>query len=64
MLIPAPVHSASDIIIVPKSLDGQLCSTGFIVIRPDSFENAVLLYAILKSDMVQKQFFHLQSGIN
>ncbi len=64
VLIPAPVHSASGIIIVPKNLDGQLCSTGFIVIRPDSFEDAVLLYAILKSDMVQKQFFHLQSGIN
>jgi len=64
VLIPAPVHSASGIIIVPKEFDGQLCSTGFIVIRPKDYDEAVLLYAILKSNIVQKQFFHLQSGIN
>ena len=64
ILIPAPVHSASGIVIVPKEYDGQLCSTGFIVIRPKDYEEAILLYAILKSDIAQKQFFHLQSGIN
>jgi len=64
ILIPAPVHSASGIVIVPKEYDGQLCSTGFIVIRPKDLEETILLYAILKSETVQKQFFHLQSGIN
>jgi type I restriction enzyme M protein len=64
ILIPAPVHSASGIIIVPKEFDGQLCSTGFIVIRPKDHKETILLYAILKSEIVQKQFFHLQSGIN
>ncbi len=64
ILIPAPVHSASGIVIIPKEFDGQLCSTGFIVIRPKDREEMILLYAILKSDIVQKQFFHLQSGIN
>lgn len=64
ILIPSPVHSASGIIIVPKELDEQLCSTGFIVIRPENPQEMILLYTILKSDIVQKQFFHLQSGIN
>ncbi len=64
ILIPAPVHSASGIIIIPKEFDGHLCSNGFIVIRPKDYNEAVLLYTILKSDLVQKQFFHLQSGIN
>jgi type I restriction enzyme M protein len=70
ILIPAPVHSASGIIIIPKEFDGKefngnlLCSNGFIVIRPKDYSEAVLLYTILKSDLLQKQFFHLQSGIN
>lgn len=64
VLIPAPVNSASGIIIVPKELEGELCSNGFIVIRPTNYDEAVLLYTIFKSDIVQKQFFHLQSGIN
>lgn len=64
ILIPSPVHSASGIIIIPKEYDNQLCSNGFIVIRPSDYDEAVLLYTILKSDFIQKQFFHLQSGIN
>jgi len=64
ILIPSPVHSASGIIIIPKEYDGQLCSNGFIVIRPKDYNEAVLIYTILKSDLLQKQFFHLQSGIN
>lgn len=64
ILIPAPVHSASGIIIIPKEYDGQLCSNGFIVIRPKDYDEAVLFYTILKSDFLQKQFFYLQSGIN
>lgn len=64
ILIPSPVHSASGIIIIPKEFDGCLCSNGFIVIRPKDYDEAVLIFTILKSDIVQKQFFHLQSGIN
>ncbi|MBI4159249.1 N-6 DNA methylase [Candidatus Woesearchaeota archaeon] len=64
ILIPAPVHSASGIIIIPKEYEGQLCSNGFIVIRPKDYSEAVLIYTILKSEFLQKQFFHLQSGIN
>lgn len=64
ILIPAPVHSASGIIIIPKEYENQLCSNGFIVIRPKDYNEAILIYTILKSDLLQKQFFHLQSGIN
>jgi len=64
ILIPSPVHSASGIILVPKEYDGQLCSNGFIVIRPTNHDEAILLFTILRSNFFQKQFFHLQSGIN
>ena len=48
--------------IVPESLDGQLASTGFIVIRPEDYDEACLLYSIFKSDLIQKQFLRICSG--
>lgn len=62
ILLPRPIGSAEGIIIVPKEYDGQLCSTGFIQIRPTNYDNAVLLWSILKSQVVQEQLFYLQSG--
>ena len=62
ILIPKPIGSNDKITIVPKELDGQLCSTGFIVLRTGDYDKACLITAILKSEIVQKQFFYLQSG--
>lgn len=62
ILIPRPVGSTEGIVIVPKEFNKQLCSTGFILIRPKDHDEAVLLWTILKSDLVQRQFFYLQSG--
>ena len=62
ILLPRPIGSTEGIIIVPKKYDGQLASTGFIQIRPKNHDEAVLLWAILKSRAVQEQLFYLQSG--
>jgi len=62
ILIPCPIGSTEGIVKVPKEFDGQLCSTGFIIIRPNSEEEALLLWAIMKSNLVQEQFFYNQSG--
>jgi len=62
ILLPRPIGSTEGIIIVPKKYDGQLASTGFIQIRPKNHDEAVLLWAILKSSAVQEQLFYLQSG--
>lgn len=62
VIIPRPIGSTEAIAIVTEEFDKDLCSTGFIAIRARDFNEAVLLWAILKSDLVQKQFFHLQSG--
>lgn len=62
ILLPRPTLSTEKIAIVPKDFDGQLCSTGFIVIRPKDFDDACLKTAILKSPIVQRQLFLMQSG--
>ena len=62
VLIPTPIGSTKGICIVPKELEGQICSTGFIIIETKSFDEALLLFGILKSNIVQKQFYHYQSG--
>ena len=62
VLLPRPIGSTDGVVIVPEQYDGQICSTGFIVIRPKDRKEALLLWAILKSEIVQRQFFFLQSG--
>jgi len=62
ILLPRPIGSTEEIAIVSEEYNNQLCSTGFIIIRPKNYDNALLLWSILKSDLVQKQLFYLQSG--
>lgn len=62
VLLPRPIGSTEGVVIVPKEFDAQICSTGFIVIRPKNEEEALLLWTILRSELVQKQFYYLQSG--
>ncbi|MBN1468547.1 MAG: restriction endonuclease subunit S [Fusobacteriaceae bacterium] len=62
ILLPRPTLSTEKIAIVPKEFDGQVCSTGFIVIRPKDFDDACLLTSILKSPVIQRQLFLTQSG--
>lgn len=62
ILISRPIGSTEGVVKVPEELNNQLCSTGFIIIRPEDEDEALLLWAIMKSDLVQKQFFYLQSG--
>lgn len=62
VLIPRPIGSINKITIVPKEFEGHLCSTGFIILRAEEYDKACLFTAILKSEIVQKQLFYLQSG--
>lgn len=62
ILLPRPIGSTEQIVIVPEKYNNQLCSTGFIVLRLENYEHALLLWAILKDDLIQKQLFYLQSG--
>ena len=62
VLIPTPIGSTRAITIVPKDFDGHLCSTGFIIIENKTYDAALMLFGILKSRLMQEQFYYLQSG--
>lgn len=62
VLIPRPIGSTQGIIKIPSDFDGELFTTGNIQIRPKDENEAILLWVMLKSDIMQKQFFYLQSG--
>lgn len=62
ILIPRPIGSTQGIIKIPSDFDGELFTTGNIQIRPKDENEAILLWVMLKSDIMQKQFFYLQSG--
>lgn len=63
ILIPGGIDSLNSITIVPPEYDGHLCSTGFLVIgNNNTFEEALILFGIFKSRILQRQFWFLQSG--
>lgn len=62
VIFSKPFRSLKKVAIVPKELDGQLASSGFYGIRPIDYAEACLLWSILRSEIVQKQFIHLSSG--
>ena len=46
-------------VIIPESFDGALVTTGFIGIRPESTEEALLWWSVLSSEAVRKQIYYL-----
>ena len=62
ILLPRPTGSNEGIIIVPEEFNDNLFSTGFIQIRPQDKNQSFLLWIILRSKLIQKQLFYLQSG--
>ncbi len=62
ILIPRPIGSTRGILKIPSDFDNELFTTGNIQIRPKNENEAILLWVMLKSDIMQKQFFYLQSG--
>lgn len=62
VILPLSYDSFGKVAIVPKELDGHLASTGLLAIRCGDYDKAVLLWAIIRSDVMQRQFHHLASG--
>jgi restriction endonuclease S subunit len=62
VLMPSPIGSTKGVIIVPSEYDGQLCSTGFVQFKNNSYEEALILFAVLKSTLIQRYLYCVQSG--
>lgn len=46
-------------VIIPPQFDGQIVTTGFLAIRPQDEEEALLLWSIFSSEMFRKQVYYL-----
>lgn len=62
VIFPLSFDSFGKVAIVPKELDGQLASTGFVAIRNTNYNDASLVWSIVRSSVMQKQFHHIASG--
>ncbi|MEX0598591.1 MAG: hypothetical protein WD512_19065 [Candidatus Paceibacterota bacterium] len=62
VIIPRPIGSTETVLIIPPDFENQLYSTGFISIKNANEDDAIILRGIIKSEIIQKQLFYLQSG--
>ena len=46
-------------VIIPKNFDGALVTTGFIGIRPQTDDDALLIWSVLTSEAVRTQIYYL-----
>ena len=46
-------------VLIPKWFNGGLVTTGFIGIRPDSYDDALILWSMLESEFFRKQVYYL-----
>ena len=46
-------------VLIPDWFDGDLVTTGFIGIRPKDYEDALILWNILESELFRKQIYYL-----
>lgn len=52
-------NSRGTAVIIPHEFDGHLVTTGFVAVRPKSFEEALLLWSIFTSEIFKKQVYYL-----
>lgn len=62
VLFSKPFRSLQKVAIVPRWLNNQLGSSGFVGIRPPNYKTACLIWALFRSELIQKQLIHLSSG--
>lgn len=46
-------------VLVPAWYDGNLVTTGFIGIRPENYEEALILWSVMESEFFRKQVYYL-----
>lgn len=61
VIIAKNISSLGNVMIVPKFFDGQIASTGFIVLRPKDKKERNLLWAVARSEFLKKQMYYLSA---
>lgn len=61
IIVAKNISSLGSVAIIDDSFDGQLVSTGFIVIRPKNKRETYFYWSILKSEIIKKQMYYLSA---
>ena len=59
VLFAKNISSRGTTIAVPEWLDGGMATSGFISVRPDSQEDALILWTVMRSEIWRKQVYYL-----
>lgn len=59
ILFALNISSRGTVVLVPEEFDGAICTSGFLVIRPSSEEEGLLLWYCLRSDYCRRQIYYL-----
>ena len=59
VLVALNNSSRGTVVLVPDEYDGTICTSGFLVIRPDNYEQGMLLWYALRSEYCRAQIYYL-----
>lgn len=59
VLVAINARSRGTVVLVPPEFNGAICTSGFLVIRPGSVEEGLLLWYTLRSDLCRHQIYYL-----
>lgn len=59
ILFALNISSRGTVVMVPEEFDGAICTSGFLVIRPENEEEGYLLWYSLRSEYCRKQIYYL-----
>jgi type I restriction enzyme M protein len=58
ILLALNISSRGTVVLVPEEFDNAICTSGFLVIRPETEEEAFLLWYSLRSEYCRKQIYY------
>lgn len=59
ILFALNISSRGTVVMVPEEFDGAICTSGFLVLRPENEEQGYLLWYSLRSEYCRKQIYYL-----
>lgn len=59
LLVAKNNSSRGTVVLIPDEYDGIICTSGFLVIRPESAEQGMLLWYALRSEHARSQNYYL-----
>ncbi len=59
VLVAINNSSRGTVVLVPEQYEGTICTSGFLVIRPENEQEGLLLWYVLRSELCRRQIYYL-----